>query len=135
MFPFFETSTCRILIRLIGENSGPLPSLETSSQSTNMSNYISCRATAHRLLDKLIDHLEASSSSPLWTDMPEPVRQHLRSPASSVTKPTPIEAVCESVQDNVLPFGSGNTHHGFVGWVQGGGTINCSIESLCLLQS
>ena len=26
-------------------------------------------------------------------------------------------------KDTILPYGSGNTHPGFMGWVQGGGTV------------
>ena len=36
--------------------------------------------------------------------------------------PAALEQVHREFLDFILPYGSGNVHPGFMGWVQGGGT-------------
>jgi aromatic-L-amino-acid/L-tryptophan decarboxylase len=56
--------------------------------------------------------------------MPEAVRQHHTQDASIGGED--ISSVFEEFKQYVLPYGSGNTHPGFMGWVQGGGAITIS---------
>jgi len=78
------------------------------------------RALAHRMLDQAIDHVREVGDKPVWTPMPEPVKQRLN-------EQLPVEAqgaekASEELVELILPFGTGNTHPRFFGWVHGSGT-------------
>jgi len=72
------------------------------------------------MLDDALDHIGGLSERPLWQPIPAEVRQAFDAPLP--LKPTPLADVYADVRDKVLPYGSGNAHPGFMGWVQGGGT-------------
>lgn len=80
----------------------------------------SLRSEAHRMLDDVLDHIGGLSERPLWQPIPAEVREAFDAPLP--VKPTPLAEVYADVRDKVLPYGSGNAHPGFMGWVQGGGT-------------
>ena len=73
------------------------------------------------MLDALFDHLEGIRSQPVWRPLPPSIRQEFRQPVPSA--PTDLAAVCEDFSRTILPYGPGNTHPGFMGWVQGGGNV------------
>ena len=72
------------------------------------------------MLDDVLDHIGGLSERPLWQPVPTEVRETFDAPLP--LKPTPLAEVYADVRDNVFPYGSGNAHPGFMGWVQGGGT-------------
>ncbi len=78
------------------------------------------RAQAHRMLDDMLDYLATIRERPVWTPMPEAVREHFHAPIARA--PVPLEEVHREFLDYVLPYAGGNVHPGFMGWVQGGGT-------------
>ena len=78
------------------------------------------RAQGHRMLDDMLDYLEHISSMPTWRPMPESVRARFRENLPSA--PQNLEAVYDEFKQFILPYTAGNTHPGFMGWVQGGGT-------------
>ena len=78
------------------------------------------RQQAHHMLDDMLDFLSDLRAGPVWEPMPEDVRAHLR--ADIPAAPASLEAVHEEFKKYVLPYGGGNVHPGFMGWVQGGGT-------------
>lgn len=78
------------------------------------------RALGHRMMDDMIDHLRDVRTRPVWTRMPDAVRDELRGgtlPAAG----RDADALYEEFRRLVLPYGTGNTHPGFMGWVHGGG--------------
>jgi aromatic-L-amino-acid decarboxylase len=79
------------------------------------------RAQAHKMLDDMIDYLANLRERPVWTPIPQEVRDNFRAPLPSA--PTPLEDVHREFLDYILPYGGGNVHPGFMGWVQGGGTV------------
>lgn len=79
------------------------------------------RAQAHRMLDDVVDHIASLADRPLWQAPPPRVRAAFDSPLPLT--PTPLAQVHAEVRENILPYGSGNGHPGFMGWVQGGGTV------------
>ena len=79
------------------------------------------RAQAHRMLDDILDHVEHVRERPVWRPIPEAVKQGLREPCPA--RPTPLAEVHEQFLRLVLPYGAGNLHPGFMGWVHGGGTV------------
>ena len=78
------------------------------------------RGEAHALLDTLITRLEHAADGPVWTPMPEAVQQRLAEPPPR--HPQDVRKVCADLRELILPFGTGNTHPRFWGWVHGTGT-------------
>src|SRR5947209_2131397 len=79
------------------------------------------RAQAHRMLDDMLDHLQQIDGKPVWQPMPEKTRRGFE--ASLPRQPQPLGSVHAEFMREVLPFAGGNLHPGFMGWVQGGGTV------------
>ena len=78
------------------------------------------RAQGHRMLDDMFDNLKTLRERPLW-QAPTP-EQRLRYRAELPRAPGRLEDAHAQFMADVAPYGSGNRHPGFMGWVQGGGT-------------
>jgi aromatic-L-amino-acid/L-tryptophan decarboxylase len=78
------------------------------------------RNDAHALLDRLIAHLEHAGDGPVWRPMPDAVRRQLAVPPPG--EPRGVHDVCADLCELILPYGTGNTHPRFWGWVHGTGT-------------
>lgn len=79
------------------------------------------RKQGHQMLDDMFDHLQTLGTQPVWQHAPSSAR-------ALFDAPLPVEAsnladVHAIFRENILPYGSGNIHPGFMGWVQGGGTV------------
>jgi glutamate/tyrosine decarboxylase-like PLP-dependent enzyme len=79
------------------------------------------RAQAHRMLDDMLDHLERVKEGPVWRPIPPEVRAALKEPCPEA--PADLAEVHERFLRLVLPYGTGNLHPGFMGWVHGGGNL------------
>jgi aromatic-L-amino-acid decarboxylase len=79
------------------------------------------RAHAHRMLDDMMDHIQSIRSQPVWQPMPQAARQQFRQALPRA--PEPLEDIHAQFLSSILPYGSGNAHPRFMGWVQGGGTV------------
>jgi len=79
------------------------------------------REQAHRMLDDILDYVERIRERPVWQPIPDDVRAHFRSTVP--TGPTDLTAVHDEFMRYILPFATGNTHPGFMGWVHGGGNV------------
>jgi glutamate/tyrosine decarboxylase-like PLP-dependent enzyme len=77
------------------------------------------RASAHRMVDDLVDQLAGLRDQPLWRPMPDEVRTTFRDPAPP--KVQGLDQVYADYLQLVAPYGGGNRHPGFMGWVQGSG--------------
>ncbi|PRY74769.1 glutamate/tyrosine decarboxylase-like PLP-dependent enzyme [Yoonia maritima] len=74
------------------------------------------RARAHAMLDKSIDKMANAREGCVWTPVPD----DLKSPP-----PFPVHGDANKADDQMaalLPYGVGNTHPRFFGWVHGAGT-------------
>jgi glutamate/tyrosine decarboxylase-like PLP-dependent enzyme len=78
------------------------------------------RAQAHRMLDDALDYVEHIRERPVWQPIPGEVRHRFQEPLPRA--PTPLSGVHAEFLNDVLPYTTGNTHPGFMGWVHGGGT-------------
>jgi aromatic-L-amino-acid decarboxylase len=76
------------------------------------------RAQAHRLLDACIDHLQNARERP-WHPVPDDTKQRLR--LDDASNPHALSEVANELLADILPFGTGNTHPRFFGWVHGTG--------------
>ena len=77
------------------------------------------RAQGHRMLDDIVDYLEHIRERPVWQPIPGDVRARFREPLP--VGPTDLALVHDEFMQSVLPFSTGNSHPGFMGWVHGGG--------------
>jgi glutamate/tyrosine decarboxylase-like PLP-dependent enzyme len=84
--------------------------------------WAAARAQAHRMLDDLLDHLQGLPGQPAWRPIPAALREAWREPLPRAG--ADLAQAHERFVAQVLPHGSGNTHPRFMGWVQGGGTVD-----------
>lgn len=77
------------------------------------------RALGHRMVDDMIDHLAGARDRPVWRPMPPEVRAAFADAAPRAG--SGAERAYADFKRLVLPYGTGNTHPRFMGWVHGGG--------------
>ena len=77
------------------------------------------RASAHDMLDAALNKMQTASEGRVWNPLPDDLKQSLTSgiPHQGIG----IERTQQAVQA-LLPYGVGNTHPRFFGWVHGAGT-------------
>lgn len=100
--------------------SNPSPDWPENGDSLDPRDWDAARETAHKLLDACLDHLQNIRDRP-WRPFPSEARQ--ATALQQVVPPVGLETVAEAMIHEVLPYGSGNTHPTFFGWVQGTGTV------------
>ena len=97
------------------------PELSSKAGTTlDPSDWQGFRSEAHHMLDDMIDYLQNIRERPVWQPIPDEVRARFRSAVPSA--PADLAVVHDEFMRYVLPFGTGNAHPGFMGWVHGGGT-------------
>jgi aromatic-L-amino-acid/L-tryptophan decarboxylase len=98
--------------------------VETTEKTLDPSSeteWAALRELGHRMLDGIFDHLKGRRRQPVWQEIP------VETKAALVSEAVPREgqgaaAAYESFVRDVLPYGIGNTHPRFWGWVMGNGT-------------
>jgi aromatic-L-amino-acid/L-tryptophan decarboxylase len=93
---------------------------DRNTVSLDPENWDDLRAQGHRMLDDMFDNLATLTERPLW-QAPTPA-QRVRYRAELPRAPGALADVHTQFMADVAPYGSGNRHPGFMGWVQGGGT-------------
>lgn len=78
------------------------------------------RAQSHRMLDDVLDYLENIRHRPVWQPIPVEVRARFFDGIPHA--PAALATVHAEFMQFVLPYSAGNTHPGFMGWIQGAGT-------------
>jgi aromatic-L-amino-acid decarboxylase len=79
------------------------------------------RELGHRMLDRMFDHMSGLGEMPAWQKPPVKTKEEFataRIPRTGVG----AAAAYEDFLHDVLPYGIGNAHPRFWGWVMGGGT-------------
>jgi glutamate/tyrosine decarboxylase-like PLP-dependent enzyme len=74
--------------------------------------------TAHQLLDQAMDRLRTARDGPVWRPVPEALKAGLAAP---VPRDPEGSADVATALAGLLPYGVGNTHPRFFGWVHGSG--------------
>lgn len=82
-------------------------------------NWESFKATAHAMLDAALDHLQKAEDGRVWTPFPTDSVAALDVPVPA--QPTEPDEIRQRLED-LLPYGVGNTHPRFFGWVHGSGS-------------
>jgi len=75
----------------------------------------------HAAVDVCLAHVQNGRSRPVWRPTPEAVQQRFREPLPRDGQP--LEDLFSTFEEDILPFGTGNTHPRFWGWVHGSGNI------------
>lgn len=77
------------------------------------------RQTAHALLDAAIDKMEIAREGRVWTPFPPEMKAAFDQPLPETGQ---SETDIAAQLAGLLPYGGGNTHPRFFGWVHGSGT-------------
>ena len=93
---------------------------DDTGASLDPTDWAAFRAQAHRMLDDILDFTRDTRQRPVWTPAPQHVRDGFRT--SLPQAPADLGSVHDAFMRDILPYTAGNTHPGFMGWVQGGGT-------------
>ncbi len=96
--------------------------------SLDPADWTTFRALAHRLLDDALNHVQGVRERPVWTPMPPEVVARLSEPLP--TDGQTAEQVGADLVDLILPYGVGNTHPRFFGWVHGCGTASSLLPEM-----
>lgn len=85
------------------------------------------RASAHDMLEATLNKMQTASEGRVWTPLPEDFKQSLTSdmPHTGIG----IARTQQAVQA-LLPYGVGNTHPRFFGWVHGSGSTSSLIADI-----
>ncbi len=93
--------------------------LNETRRSLDPDDWDAFRSRAHAMLDAAIDHVENACDRPVWTPVPDNIKDALAEPIPMKGQGT--DKVCEDLLTQVLPYSTGNTHPRFTGWVHGAG--------------
>ena len=96
------------------------PAIAVPDTTLDPGDFGEMRRLGHRMLDEMFDHLEGRRDRPVWRPIPEETRARMNAPLPWA--PSPLAQVYDDFRETILPFDGGNTHPGFMGWVQGAGT-------------
>lgn len=88
--------------------------------SLDPTDWPSYRREAHKALDAALDHVEQAGARPVWTPVPDTIKQAIDLPAPWSGQG--LGPTLEEARRLVLPYTVGNTHPRFFGWVHGSGT-------------
>ena len=72
------------------------------------------------MLDDMFDYIEHIRQRPVWQPIPAEAREAFFTDLPKL--PISLSEAHEKFMTQVLPYSGGNSHPGFMGWVQGGGT-------------
>jgi glutamate/tyrosine decarboxylase-like PLP-dependent enzyme len=93
--------------------------IRPDGDSLDPQDWVALKSTFHDAADRGLDLLRDLRQLPVWRATPEAVKQRLAS--SLPRKPQPLDQLLEIFAEDILPFGTGNIHPRFFGWVHGGG--------------
>ena len=97
-----------------------IPLQSESSATLDPQNWDDIRAQGHRMLDDMIDYAANIRERPVWTPIPDAVRERFHEKLPH--QPCDLGEVYREFTDFIVPYATGNVHPGFMGWVHGGGT-------------
>lgn len=101
-----------------GDEAAPVP---PDGHSLDPKDWEALRRTFHDAVDQAIDHLRGIRQKPVWQPTPEAVKERLA--ADLPRDPTDLDRLLSLFAQDILPYGTGNIHPRFFGWVHGSGTL------------
>ncbi len=92
----------------------------SASRDLDPADWSEFRSLAHAMLDDMITHIETIRERPVWQPAPEATLERFRQPLPRDGRN--LGEVLGDLRTHVIPYATGNTHPGFMGWVHGAGT-------------
>jgi len=101
---------------------------ESTLDPTDAEGWARIRTTLHTAADRLLDHVRDQRDLPVWQEMPDADAHE----AASVLGPSGVGTgrAWQTLEEHILPFGVGNVHPRFMGWVNGAGTPGGLVASM-----
>ena len=94
-------------------------SLHTKQQTLDPTDWAAFRARAHAMVDAAVDKMATTTEGRVWHEPPAALK-------AAFNAPLPTQGhgadVTQTQLTDLLPYGVGNTHPRFFGWVHGSGT-------------
>lgn len=105
-----------------------------SDGSLDPEDWEALKRSFHAALDQAIDRLRDIGDAPVWRPTPDEVKARLA--ATLPHQGEPLDRVIDSFVADILPYGTGNTHPRFFGWVHGAGNVAGALgEALAALMN
>lgn len=93
----------------------------TAARSLDPEDWEEARRALHDAVDLCIDHVRDIADGPVWRETPAAIRARLAAPIDDA--PQSLAALVEEFRRDILPYGTGNVHPRFLGWVHGAGNV------------
>jgi aromatic-L-amino-acid decarboxylase len=97
-----------------------IPAGDGVARSLDPDNWDEFTRTSHNALDLMIDFLRGVAEGPVWRQAPPEVQARFDAPLPHDGQD--FSAVIDIFRSSILPYGTGNLHPLFMGWVHGAGT-------------
>lgn len=95
--------------------------MSDANETLDPDDWEAVRRVFHDAVDRAIDSLRDIRAKPVWLPTPEATKEKLRSRPPRA--PEPLEHLLSSFAQDILPYGAGNIHPRFFGWVHGSGNV------------
>jgi glutamate/tyrosine decarboxylase-like PLP-dependent enzyme len=92
-----------------------------AGESLDPADWAALKRSFHAAIDQAIDHLQGIREQPVWRPTPDAVKARLT--AALPRRPEPLDDVLARFAEDILPYGTGNIHPRFFGWVHGSGNL------------
>ena len=79
------------------------------------------KRTFHAAVDLCISQMQGVRERPVWQPTPDDVKRRFKAAAPQTGED--LDVLLSEFQSHILPYGNGNTHPRFWGWVHGGGSV------------
>jgi glutamate/tyrosine decarboxylase-like PLP-dependent enzyme len=96
------------------------PDLNQTLDPNNTEEWEALRAQGHHMLDDIFNSLIQIPNQPVW--QPIPLEKRKQFTQALPKNKNSLENAHTIFMQDILPYTSRNTHPGFMGWIQGGGT-------------
>ena len=106
----------REVFRIAQVVASPDAAQRTTLDPTDWSDF---RATAHRMLDAAIDKMATATQGRVWNEPTSALKQSFE---TALPRAGQGLQATQAHMASLLPYGVGNTHPRFFGWVHGSGT-------------
>jgi aromatic-L-amino-acid/L-tryptophan decarboxylase len=93
---------------------------QRQEESLDPQDWEAMRRLGHQMVDDMLEHLETVRERPIWQSPPEEMKAFFQQPPPQAGQDP--QQVYEQFLDKILPYGMGNIHPRFWGWVIGTGT-------------
>ncbi len=100
--------------------SAPSKGLDAPSADLDPQDWDAFARQAHEALDLMIEHLRSLREQKVWQPIPDEIKARFEVPLPREGRD--FSDLLDDFAHSILPYGAGNVHPLFFGWVQGAGT-------------